>query len=209
MVWILKLLAEHQSVQDRLHHELESTFTAALEDKRAPLLSEILDAKLPYLDAVLEETLRHRAAMIIPRDATRDTQLLGRHIPKATSVLFVCQGPDFAGQEQDREKYGVRRYPGETQASLDEFDPERWLVRGEDGEVVYDGHSYPQLAFGGGIRACWGRRLARMEMRLMTALVVWRFKLLQVPEELAGHEAIFDISFRADKGFLRLEGRQM
>ena len=64
------------------------------------------------------------------------------------------------------------------------------------------------MAFGLGIRACWGRKLAQLEMKMMLALVVWKFELLPVlPAALSSHEAGFDISYRAKKGFVRLRNR--
>jgi len=146
----------------------------------------------------------------MPRDAVRDTELMGYHIPKETTVVLVSQGHHF---ESSSASTGSKRreYPGAARASkdLEVFDPERWLVRNDEtGEVVFDGSSYPQMAFGLGIRACWGCKLAQLEMKMMLALVVWKFELLPVlPAALSSHKAGFDISYRAKKGFVRLRTR--
>lgn len=91
---------------------------------------------------------------------------------------------------------------------MEVFDPERWLVRDDKGNLTFDGSSYSQLAFGMGIRACWGRMLAMVGMRIMTTLMVLGFDLEDVPKELASLEAKYDISYRTQKGYLRLKGRK-
>lgn len=60
-------------MQARLRDELQTVCTAAVQENRLPTAYEIINAKTPYLEAVLEETLRLRAAFLIPRDAVRDT----------------------------------------------------------------------------------------------------------------------------------------
>ncbi|KAJ5443756.1 uncharacterized protein N7458_007628 [Penicillium daleae] len=208
LVWILKLLADYPDIQVKLREHLRTKFAGPIQDNRLPTAAEIINTKLPYLDAVLEEMLRLRAAMLVPRDATKDTQLLGYQIPKDTVVLLVCQGPDYRPSPPSKYWSDVkasRLYPGKGNPDLEIFDPERWLVRDENGNIEFDGSSYPQLAFGLGIRACWGRRLAMLELRIMTTLMVLKFELKDVPKELAGHEASYDISYRAKKGYLRLK----
>lgn len=148
--------------------------------------------------------------MLVPRDAVADTELHGRMIPKGTVVLLVCQGPDYSSSPSSEywsQAKATRQYPGKGSEDLEAFDPERWLVRNESGALRFDGSTYSQLAFGLGMRACWGRRLAQLEMRTMTALMAWKFDLLDVPEPLANHDATYDISYRAKQGFLRLRSR--
>ncbi|KAM7192062.1 cytochrome P450 [Naviculisporaceae sp. PSN 640] len=205
LVWILKFVTENAEVQGKLRAEV-----AALvgDEKRFPTAEELAGAKLPYHDAVIEETMRLRASFLMPRDAVRDTELMGYRIPKGTICILVSQGHHFESTA-DMKK---REYPGAARAheDLEVFDPERWLVRNEQaGEVMFDGSSYPQMAFGLGVRGCWGRKLAQMEMRIMLALVVWRFELLPVEQTaLSNHDATYDISYRAKNGFLRLRTRE-
>ncbi|KAI1380700.1 cytochrome P450 [Hypoxylon crocopeplum] len=211
LVWILKFLAEYPAVQEKLRDELQTVCIEAVQENRLPTASEIINSKLPYLEAVIEEVLRLRAAMLVPRDATCDTQLLGCNIPKGTVVLLVCQGPDFeatpSSQYWSSKDRPMRVFPGSNKP-LGSFDPERWLVRNSKGELELDGSSYPQLAFGLGIRACWGRRLAMTEARIMTTMMTWKFDFLEVPEALASHDASYDISYRAKQGYLHLRPRQ-
>ncbi|KAJ5909242.1 cytochrome P450 [Penicillium taxi] len=90
------------------------------------------------------------------------------------------------------------------------FDPERWLVY-KEGEswkdAEFDANAAPQIAFGMGPRSCWGRRLAYLEMRMITTLVLWEFDLLPVSLPLADPKASYGIVHRADQCYLRLRSR--
>lgn len=215
LVWILKLLADYPDVQAKLLDELQTVMSEAVQEGRLPTCAEIINQKLPYLDAVLEEMLRLRAGMIVPRDTVRDTTLLGHHIPRGSVVLMILQGPDFGPAPatrywRDVKDKGARasRFPGRGDPDLEVFDPERWLVRDARGDIVeFDGSTHAQLAFGIGIRACWGRRLAMLETRIMTAMAVWKFEFMPVPKALASHEATYDISYRAKQGFVKIKVR--
>ena len=39
---------------------------------------------------------------------------------------------------------------------LSSFNPDRWLVRNEQGEIEFDSRAAPMQAFGAGVRACYG-----------------------------------------------------
>jgi cytochrome P450 len=212
-VWILKYLSDYPAVQSKLREEIQNVLSQAARKNRLPTASEISASlrQSPNLKAVIEEMLRLRQAMIIPRDATRDTELLGCTIAEGTSVLLVCQSPDFAtlrnvdGKPVDSHL----KYPGEGANDMRTFDPERWITRKKNGTTEFDGTTYPQLAFGGGVRACWGRKVAEHEMQIVTTLLVWSFDFLELPDLLATHEATYDITYRAVKGYVKVRSRDM
>ncbi|RYP09689.1 hypothetical protein DL764_001115 [Monosporascus ibericus] len=217
LVWTLKFLTDYPGVQAKVRHELHAVHSRAAKENRLPSIAEIIAAKVPYLDAVIEETLRLRAAFIIPRDASRDTVLFGHRIPKGTTVLLVAQGPDFSSPSfsvENAERYLIskaepQQFPGNGDKDLRVFDPQRWLVRKDNGEVSFDGASRPQLGFGLGPRACWGRRLALLEMRIAISMLVWKFDYLATPKELSGHVGVYDISYKAIQGYVRLKVREV
>lgn len=212
-MWILKYLSDYPAVQTRLRDEVQSVLSEAYREGRLPTASEINASlkKLPYLRAVIEEMLRLRQAMAIPRDATCDTELLGCRIPKGTPVFFICQGPDPSTLKtvDGKPVYYPREYPGKGAKDLRVFDPERWLVKDASGEIEFDGTTYPQLAFGGGVRACWGRKVADLEMQIVTTLLVWKFDFLSIPKQIATHEATYDITYRAVHGYVNLRSRDL
>ena len=39
---------------------------------------------------------------------------------------------------------------------LGSFNPDRWLVRNEQGDIEFDSRAAPMQAFGAGMRACYG-----------------------------------------------------
>lgn len=213
IVWIFKYLADHPAIQAKLREEVQTVLSEATRESRIPTADEVVGSlkQLPYLRAVIEEMLRLRQAMLVPRDATCDTELLGCRIPKGTRLLLVCQGPDPSTLKtvDGKPVHAPRQYPGNGSTDMAEFDPDRWLVRKETGEVEFDGTSYPQLAFGGGVRGCWGRKLADVEMQIVTAMLVCKFDFLGVPEPLASHHASYDISYRPHKGYLNIRSREL
>lgn len=74
----------------------------------------------------------------------------------------------------------------------------------ENVELRFDGPTYPQLAFGMGIQACWGRQLAMVELRIMTAMMALKFDCVDVLKALASHAASYGIPYEAKVGYLNL-----
>ena len=88
--WGVKYLTKHQDIQQRLRHDLLAAFPEAAKLGHQPGPQEIAKANLPYLDAFIDEVLRH--SNIVPvniRLATQDAQVLGYHIPKGTDVFML------------------------------------------------------------------------------------------------------------------------
>jgi cytochrome P450 len=113
---------------------------------------------LPYLDAVVKETLRYHPAvsMIMERIVPAD----GLALPDGTVVP--------GGQMVGMNPYIVGRNKGVFGEDAEEFNPDRWLPRQGEGEEEHKermqrwGQSL--LAFGGGYRICLGRNLSMLEV---------------------------------------------
>lgn len=73
---------------------------------------------------------------------------------------------------------------------LDKFDPERFLRKDRDGNVQYDGSAAPMQSFGAGVRGCFGRRLAYVEMRVVYTLMLWNFELLSQKTDWRAHDSL-------------------
>ena len=207
MMWLTKYLTDLPQIQTKLRSVLYETLSNAKEENRLFTFEEIRRAKLPYLDAVIEEMLRINA-VTVTREALGDTMILGCPIKKGTQVFFVSNGPGFLSPSipiEDSKRTETSR-AAKVNATWDEtqdltlFDPERWLVRKNNGEglleddVDFDGAAGPQLVFGLGPRACWGRRLAYMEMKTIIAVLVWNFRLLETPPALSSHAGLEGIA---------------
>ncbi|KAL8105722.1 hypothetical protein AgCh_029495 [Apium graveolens] len=112
---------------------------------------------LPYLHAIVEETLRLHppAPLLIPRKAVRDTNFMGYSIPKNTQVMVNYWA---IGRDED------------TWEDALSFKPERFL----DSNINYKGQSFMFIPFGSGRRMCPGLPLAHQ----MVHLVLGSFTIL-------------------------------
>ena len=135
------------------------------------------------------------------RQATRDTVLLGHHVPKGTEVFVLSNGPDFftSGFTVPEEKRSAscqealatgRTYGAWETNDMAAFKPERWLVRQDDGQVAFNKMAGLHLTFGLGPRGCFGKRLAELEFRVFLCLMVWNFYFDPINEDLASHEYV-------------------
>ncbi|OCH83786.1 cytochrome P450 [Obba rivulosa] len=128
---------------------------------RMPNISDRAD--LPYVDAVIKETMRWQPALPLgfPRATTRDDDYNGYHIPKST---YVFANTWYISREHN-EKYDP-----------DEFIPEQFL---NPDEPVRDPWSY---AFGFGRRVCPGRYLAEDTVFILIVTILAMFKLEPLAE---------------------------
>ncbi|EIW75990.1 cytochrome P450 [Coniophora puteana RWD-64-598 SS2] len=176
--WALKSLAEYPAVQTKLREELASLGTDT------PTMDELSETSLPYLDAVVRESLRlHSPVPFAARKAIRDdviplgtpyTDTRGRvHHElrvKAEDTIFV---PIFAMNTAE-EIWG-------SDATV--FNPERWLQGGAPEKA----HGLPgvwghQMTFAGGQHACIGYKFSLLEMKALLFSLVKAFEFgLAVP----------------------------
>jgi cytochrome P450 len=156
LAWTLYALAEHPDVRERLEEEL-----AAVLGERTPTAGDL--HRLPYLCRVVDESLRlYPPIWLFPRDANVDGALCGYHVPANTSILLT--------------PYASHHNPAHWD-DPETFDPDRFLPERSAGRP-----RYAYLPFGGGRRQCIGYYLALLELRLITAMVVQRFRLRVVPD---------------------------
>lgn len=166
MKWGVKLLTDYQQVQQKLRQALRATFSEAAASGINPSVPEIVKSHIPYLDATLEEILR--CAQTAPaqfRDATRDTEILGYHIPKSTTIFCMANGPSFRSAPftvdenwRSESSRSAKDRTGMWDATdMSVFVPERWLAQGENGEAIFDLMAGPSIPFGLGPRGCFGK----------------------------------------------------
>ncbi|TIC91155.1 Cytochrome P450 2J6 [Colletotrichum higginsianum] len=198
ILWALKYITSSPEVQEKLRILLRRSHSAAFVEKRAPTVEEIIRARIPYLDAVMDEVLRLGSPIpFLARDAeTDDAEILGVHIPKGTIVFAHTLGPSMTSPKIDIED--KLRHPASEGSKTGEwspedvaiFRPERWLTLNETTqEEEYNPNAGPFLSFGLGQRGCFGRRLGLFEFRISLTLLLWHFEFLPVPEALSGLEA--------------------
>lgn len=168
LLWTFKWMSDSQQVQDKLRAALREAYPRACAAGEMPTAREISSTRVPYLDAVLEEVHRlSGAARIMMRVTTCDADVLGHRIPKGTDVFMLMDGPDFTmpsltidettrsnTSKESKDKNGTWE-----QATIREFDPERWLEKDSDGKVVFNARAGPSMPFGAGPRGCFGESL--------------------------------------------------
>jgi len=147
MAWALYWLHQYPKIKAKLLQELGS-----LADKADPMTI----AKLPYLTAVCQETLRRSpvAMLTFPRVAQEPVEFLDYSFESGT-IFMGCMYLTL--QREDL-------YPNPK-----EFRPERFLER------KYS--SFEFIPFGNGARRCVGEALALYEMKLVLATILSHYQL--------------------------------
>ncbi|KAL2875433.1 hypothetical protein SGCOL_009343 [Colletotrichum sp. CLE4] len=215
LCWGVKFLSDNPACQQQLRKSLRAAHLNAVEDKRLPSHEEITRASIPYLEAVIEEMLRlAHTAIGQERQCKEDTIVLGRHIPKGTTVFIPNKGPSFtepsfevdeklrsSSSRTAAEERGLRAW---GQEGMDEFRPERWLTKSDNGELVFDALAGPTLPFGLGLRGCFGRKLAYLELRLLVTLLVWSFDFRACDENLSNYDDIETLTRKPKQCFVAL-----
>jgi len=147
IAWAMYWIHRQPQVRDRLLTELQD----------ADLSDSMAIARLPYLNAVCQETLRIYpiAPITFPRKVVNQPfELRGYSIPPenmlAPCVYMTHHRPDL--------------YP-----NPEEFRPERFLER------QYSPYEF--IPFGGGNRRCLGMAFAQFEMKLVLATVLTEYEL--------------------------------
>ncbi|MED6138224.1 hypothetical protein PIB30_072231 [Stylosanthes scabra] len=138
--WALAELINHPTAMEKARKEIDSLVTSSGKH-RIVMESDI--QKLPYIQAIVKETLRlHPPAPFIMRAPSENCTIAGFHIPARTKVFINV--------------WAIGRDPKNWDDPL-EFKPERFLL-GQGFEVR--GQHYQLLPFGSGRRGCPGTSLA-------------------------------------------------
>lgn len=151
LAWVLHHLIEHPHVQARVHEELDGLPGDGVSADGAH--------DLPYLDAVIKETMRLSPVIAsVGRVLSAPRNIGGWELPAGTmavpSIYLVHMNP--------------RVWPEPTR-----FDPERHLGQRTS--------PYMHFPFGGGIRRCIGMAFALYEMRVVLATVLRRHGVRAAP----------------------------
>ncbi|KAL2016564.1 hypothetical protein VTK56DRAFT_3393 [Thermocarpiscus australiensis] len=213
VVWTLKFLTAHQDVQARLRQELHDQLKQALETGATPTASEIGATKLPFLDAVMEESLRcGEITQLNIRTTQRDVIILGHHVPKDTEVLMLNNGPGIflpplhvdEGLRSETSRDAVDKIGEWDLRGMRDFDPSRWLVEDDQGQISFNPSAGPRHSFGAGPRGCFGRKWAMLEVRIMVVLIIWKFQPEEIPKPLGSFKPKPGLARRPEMAFVRL-----
>ncbi|XP_008810838.1 trans-cinnamate 4-monooxygenase-like [Phoenix dactylifera] len=158
--WGIAELVNHPEIQRKLRRELDTVLGPGVQ------ITEPDTQKLPYLQAVIKETLRRRMAipLLVPHMNLHDAKLGGYDIPAESKILvnawWLANNPD-------------------NWKNPDEFRPERFLA--EEAKVEANGNDFRYLPFGVGRRSCPGIILALPILGITIGRLVQNFELLPPP----------------------------
>ncbi|KAL6702809.1 hypothetical protein ACN47E_000895 [Coniothyrium glycines] len=151
-VFLLWATLRHKEVASKLKAELKSAFPdpKAMPDHQSC-------SRLPYLQAVINETLRMYPTIVamLPRTAMRDSVVAGVPIPKGTVIGI--------------QNYTIHRWEPAF-PDPERFDPERWFD-----ETHANQRKEAFVPFSVGARRCIGMNLAQMELNKLVAAFFLRF----------------------------------
>lgn len=155
VTWLLYNLAKHPDAQQRIVDELNDYV-----GERLPTVADL--QSLAYLTACVRESMRmYPSVYMFGRSVEAPVEIGGQTLPVGSGVLVSI--------------YAVHRHP-DFYPEPDTFKPERW-----PSVTAQDLSRYAFVPFGGGPHVCIGNSFAWMEIRLIAATILQRFKL-SVPQ---------------------------
>ncbi|PON87938.1 Cytochrome P450, E-class, group I [Trema orientale] len=171
--WALAELINHPNFMKKAVEEIDTVVG------KTKLVQESDIANLPYLQAIIKETLRlHPPSAFLPRESSERRTINGYDIPEKT-WLFI-------------NAWAIARDPKYWEDPL-EFKPERFL-REEGSEIINQldvrGQHFQLLPFGSGRRGCPGTTLALqvIQSTFASMLQCFEWKLIGGKDGLADME---------------------
>lgn len=149
--WSMAELLNNPEVMSKGRAELEQVIGKGNQVKESDI------TRLPYLQAIVKETLRlHPALAVIPRRAEADVEICGYVVPKGAQVFINA--------------WAIGRDPSIWDNPA-KFRPERFL----ESNINVGGRTFEFVPFGGGRRICPGLPLATRMLHLMLASLLHSF----------------------------------
>ncbi|XWS28890.1 hypothetical protein CRYUN_Cryun25bG0110600 [Craigia yunnanensis] len=179
--WALAELMNHPKVLEKARQEIEKVVGTNR------IVQESDTANLPYIQAVIKETLRlHPPIPVVSRKSVEACKINGYDIP-ANAIVFV-------------NVWSIGRDPEYWKDPL-EFRPERFLPRnGTDEASLIDvkGQHFQLLPFGSGRRGCLGISLAMQELHTAVAATIqcFDFKVVTPDGVKSSGENVVDMTER-------------
>jgi cytochrome P450 len=167
LAWTWYLLARHPEVTEKLRQEL-----AEVLGERRPTFADL--PRLTYTTQVIEESMRlYPPAWITDRITLETDEVEGVRIPAgAMAIPYI---------------YGAHHNP-EIWPEPEAFRPERFSP--ENRKKI---PAYAYLPFGGGPRQCIGNNFAIMEMQLILAEMLRRYRFELIPDQNIAMKALITL----------------
>ncbi|MFS7986180.1 putative cytochrome P450 [Helianthus anomalus] len=151
--WALSELIRHPEAMKRLQQEVTQ-----VSKGRSMITEDDID-NMPYLKAVLKETLRLHTILplMLPHESMDDVKVMGYDIKKGTQVMI--------------NGWAIARDPS-IWNDAEMFKPERFM----NSCVDFKGFHYELLPFGSGRRGCPGMQFAISITELVLANLVYKYE---------------------------------
>ncbi|XP_063297439.1 cytochrome P450 1B1 [Pelobates fuscus] len=174
MQWLFFFLIRYPDVQKKMQKELDKIVGRG----RLPCIDD--QPSLPYIMAFLYELMRFSSfvPVTIPHATTKDTHLMGYHIPKDT-VVFVNQ-------------WSVNHDPMKW-SSPEEFDPSRFL---DDKGFLDKDLVSSIMIFSVGKRRCIGEELSKLQLFLFASVLVHQCEFTADPTCNLNQECDYGLSLK-------------
>nr|AQY76217.1 cytochrome P450 [Thapsia garganica] len=151
--WAMVELLRHPAVMKKVQNELR-----LIGRNKSAILAQDDYEKMPYLKAVIKETLRIHPPLplLFPHEARYNVNVMGYDIVAGTVVIINA--------------YAIGREPA-LWNEPDEFRPERFL----NSTIDYRGQDFQLIPFGAGRRSCPGISFAMVTTELVLANLLHNF----------------------------------
>ncbi|CAN8241278.1 unnamed protein product [Cochlearia groenlandica] len=171
LTWFFWLLTKHPQVMTKIRHEINTKFDPNDLDK------------LIYLQAALSESMRlYPPVPFNHKSPSKSDVLPSGHKVEADKKILICI-------------YALGRMRSVWGEDASDFKPERWVL--DNGGLRHE-PSYKYMAFNAGPRACLGKHLALLQMKLVAIEIIqnYDFKVVE------GHmiESVPSIILRMKRG---------
>ncbi|KAK3983905.1 cytochrome P450 [Cladorrhinum sp. PSN332] len=132
---------------------------------------------LPYLDAIIKETLRLLAVLGTTLERTVPPQGSALALQDSQSTAISLPGGTVVGCSP----YVIHRHEATFGPGADRFLPERWLFAPSDKKIAME---HATLSWSHGSRTCLGKNLAGIEMKKLVPALLLRFEFRLCDPEL-------------------------
>lgn len=174
-------LAINPEVQDNLYKEVNASLNA-----KGSVDYDTL-CRLPYLDAVISETLRYHSP------AVKTSRVVSKEYEVGDTGIVL-----YPGQQVDIPIHGIH-HDEKYYTNPSKFDPSRFMPQNRHNLVPYT-----YLPFGAGPRNCIGMRFSLLETKLALAQMVRRYKFFSCNETdiplISDRKALLNVPKRAIVG---------
>lgn len=168
---VFYFLVKHPRVYAKLMKELDDAVADGIVEARADkTVSWSESQRLPYLDAVIQESFRmHPAAGLMLERVVppQGMDILGHFVPGGTIV--GCNA------------WVLHRRPEIFGADVDAFKPERWI---EATPEKLKEMKATMFQFGAGARTCIGKNISLLEVYKLVPSFLRRFEVSHIPWRL-------------------------